>query len=142
MHNPVKVLEILFQLEREVKARFRNNISKQIALVMIVVFGLFVLNNALFLHAHQLSNGRIILHAHPYKKSQDGAPIKTHGHTAAELFHIGHLQMLFFIFVASAVTVFRTDQKRVYAYIHPFLCLDYHARSRGRSPPTSCIPQH
>ncbi len=132
----------IIPIEIKVKAGFRNSISKQIASVMIVVFGLFVLNNALFLHAHQLSNGRIILHAHPYKKSQDAAPIKTHDHTAAELFHIGHLQMLFFIFVALAVTVFRTDQKRVYAYIHPFLYLDYHARSRGRSPPTSCIPQN
>ncbi|WP_298647228.1 hypothetical protein [uncultured Proteiniphilum sp.] len=120
------------------KAAFRKSISKQIARLLIVVLGLFILNNAVFLHAHRLSNGEIILHAHPYNKSQDPAPIKTHHHTAAELFSIAHLQLLFFVLVTLSATVFRTGHKRIYSYIYPFLFLEFSMRTRGRSPPITC----
>ncbi|SCD21912.1 putative membrane protein [Proteiniphilum saccharofermentans] len=118
------------------KLTFRNSISKQIARLLIVVLGLFILNNAVFLHAHRLPDGQVILHAHPYKKSQDPAPIKTHHHTAPELFVLAQLQFLFFVLITLSATVLRIGYKRVFSSIYPSLHLKYFAKSRGRSPPT------
>lgn len=120
------------------KMTFRNSISKQIARLLIVALGLFILNNAVFLHAHRLSDGQIILHAHPYNKSQDTAPIKTHHHTAAQIFVLAHLQLLFFVLVTLSASILRIGLKRVFSYIYPFLHLKFYVRSRGRSPPTTC----
>ncbi len=103
---------------------------------MIVVLGLFILNNAVFLHAHRLPDGQVILHAHPYKKSQDAAPIKTHHHTTAQLYTLGQLQFLFFVLTTLFITIFRIANKRVFSYIYPSLHLKYYAKSRGRSPPS------
>ena len=118
------------------KLTFRDSISKQIARLLIAVLGLFILNNAVFLHAHRLPDGQVILHAHPYKKSQDPAPVKTHHHTAAELFVLDQLQFLFFVLVTLSATLLRLGYKRVFSYIYPSLHLKSFAKSRGRSPPT------
>ncbi|RNC66194.1 hypothetical protein [Proteiniphilum sp. X52] len=118
------------------KLAFRNSIAKQIARLLIAVLGLFILNNAVFLHAHRLSDGQVILHAHPYKKSQDPAPVKTHHHTAAELFVLAQLQFLFFVLVTLTATLLRMGCKRVFSYLYPSLHLKCFEKSRGRSPPS------
>ena len=119
------------------KTIFKNSLSKQVARLLIVALGLSILNNAFFLHAHRLPDGQVILHAHPYKKSQDKAPIPitAHHHTAAELFVLAQLQFLFFVLVTLSASVFRIGYKRVFPYIYPSLHLKYYAKPRGRSPP-------
>jgi hypothetical protein len=46
---------------------------------------LIQLNNVLFRHAHRLTNGKIISHAHPYKPIGNG-PFQPNNHTNNELF--------------------------------------------------------
>ncbi|GAB2525093.1 hypothetical protein [Spirosoma aerophilum] len=51
------------------------------------LFGLYVavlINGVVFRHAHRLSDGTIICHAHPYKSSP-GTQFPTHAHTRDEL---------------------------------------------------------
>jgi hypothetical protein len=38
---------------------------------MAVFMILLIVNNIVFLHVHKLPNGEIIVHAHPYNKSND-----------------------------------------------------------------------
>jgi hypothetical protein len=46
---------------------------------------LLVVNKALFTHMHRYADGTVILHAHPYNKTADKKPFKTHHHTQKEL---------------------------------------------------------
>ena len=102
---------------------------------MIVVLGLFILNNAVFLHAHRLPDGQVILHAHPYNKSQDPGPIKTHHHAATELYVLAQLQFLFFVLATVTAVAFRNGFKRIFQLIYPSLYYTYFEKPRGRSPP-------
>ncbi|MCU0354496.1 MAG: hypothetical protein MUD08_12280 [Cytophagales bacterium] len=41
-------------------------------------------------HLHRLSNGEIVVHAHPYKKD-NASPFQRHKHSPFEMFWLGHL---------------------------------------------------
>ena len=76
--------------------RFRHYIiSRIVALMLIGVAGTYLLNNILFTHQHILENGTVVIHAHPYDKS-DSKPDKSHHHDKAELFILHTLKILFF----------------------------------------------
>lgn len=45
-----------------------------------------LLNGIVFRHAHKLSSGKIITHAHPYKSSNSNSPFQPNDHTNNELF--------------------------------------------------------
>ncbi|TAF78542.1 MAG: hypothetical protein EAZ50_13660 [Runella slithyformis] len=55
-----------------------------IARSFLVIFTLMLLNGVVFRHAHKLSSGKVITHAHPYKPVGD-APYQPNGHTNNEL---------------------------------------------------------
>lgn len=38
---------------------------------MAVAISMVIINIIVFLHAHKLDSGKIIVHAHPYNKNQD-----------------------------------------------------------------------
>ncbi|QJD77546.1 hypothetical protein [Spirosoma rhododendri] len=40
----------------------------------------------IFIHAHRLSDGRIVIHTHPYKLTGKQGPISNNPHTSFELF--------------------------------------------------------
>lgn len=73
--------------------------AKLLVLLMIGVMGLQVANQALFLHVHKLENGTIIEHAHPYDKSNDPNPYKSHKHSNAEFSFIQNLEILFHVII-------------------------------------------
>lgn len=54
-----------------------------------------IINNSLYIHAHILSNGEIIYHAHPYDKTNDSEPFKSHHHTTADFLFLQHVNILF-----------------------------------------------
>ena len=58
---------------------------------------ILITNNALFLHSHYLIDGTVITHAHPFKKSAEPGPYKSHHHTNAELMMLENLQLLFLL---------------------------------------------
>lgn len=55
------------------------------ARLLLVLWGLITLNGAVFRHAHRLPDGRIIVHAHPYKLTNQPGPTPYNPHTKAEL---------------------------------------------------------
>ncbi|MEI7581310.1 hypothetical protein [Runella sp.] len=61
-------------------------IRQTIAQGFLVIFSLMLLNGIVFRHAHKLSSGKIITHAHPYKSSNSNSPFQPNDHTNNELF--------------------------------------------------------
>jgi len=115
----------------------RNITIKFVALLMIGVMGLFIANKVVFFHVHKLDDWRIIEHAHPYDKSNDSKPYKSHHHTNAELFFFQNLEILFFIvfLIFALITLVKKE-------IVSFKLISKHASvsislNKGRAPPVS-----
>ena len=117
------------------KTTFRNKIHKLVAALLVFSVGLLIANNVVFLHTHKLANGNIIVHAHPYDKSQDSAPFKKHNHTSKELFHISSMQLLFITAVFSILCILLTTYKKIYFCQPPSIHINYFFKLKGREPP-------
>lgn len=117
------------------KTTFRKKIQKLVSGLLVFSVGLLIVNNVVFLHTHKLANGNIIVHAHPYNKSQDSAPFKKHNHSSKELFHISSIQLLFITAVFSILCILLTAYKRVYFFQTPTVHFNYFFRLKGREPP-------
>ncbi len=63
---------------------FSNPTRRTIARLLLVWFALMQVNAVVFRHAHRLSNGRIITHAHPFWPDGKG-PVQPNPHTSGEL---------------------------------------------------------
>ena len=73
-----------------------NDITlKLIVLLLISSFVLVFINNAVFYHSHKLANGEVVSHAHPYNKTTDSQPFKSHHHSKTELLFLQNIQLLF-----------------------------------------------
>jgi hypothetical protein len=104
---------------------------------MIGIMGLFIANKAIFLHVHKLADGTIIEHAHPYDKSNDSKPYKSHHHSNAEFLFFQNLEILFLIvFLTLALVAFVKKEKVSFKLIteHTLICIIFH---KGRAPPIS-----
>ncbi len=96
---------------------------------------LFIVNNAIFLHVHKLSDGTIVEHAHPYDFSNDSEPYKSHHHSNAEFLFFQNLKILFLIiFTALALIVFLKKEPVLFKFITKptLICINLH---KGRAPP-------
>ncbi|QHW00758.1 hypothetical protein [Spirosoma endbachense] len=105
-----------------------------------ILLGLFLamwLNGVVFRHAHRLTDGRLIVHAHPYWPFGKG-PILPNSHTAQEILLLdlaGHLPIIvsaFFAFLfllrSYHQAVFRFAD-RTYHTVSSFYCFSH------RGPP-------
>ena len=96
-----------------------------------------IANKVIFSHAHRLNNGTVIKHSHPYDKSNDSKPYKSHHHTNAELLFFQNLEILFpIVFLAFALFALVKKAKRSSNIItrHTLSCIILH---NGRAPPVS-----
>ena len=74
----------------------KNVTSRMLSFLLIAIIGLMVFNKGAFTHAHKLADGSVVTHSHPYDKSNDSAPYKSHHHANAELFFLQNIEILFF----------------------------------------------
>ena len=66
--------------------------SRLIAILLIFIVGIFALNEYLYIHKHVCKDGTIVIHAHPYNKSQDSGENKSHEHSSGDLVFLGNIQ--------------------------------------------------
>lgn len=114
---------------------FLHSMKKTMTGILLVIIGMLAVNNAVFMHVHALGNGKFVMHAHPYNKSQDPAPFKTHHHSGSEFIHLSQLQLLFFVAFFSVILIAAShDSQRLicdhFVKSQVFLCI-----RQGRSPP-------
>lgn len=98
---------------------------------------MLIVNEAVFLHIHKLDDGTIIEHAHPYNKSADSQPLKSHHHTNAERLFFQHLKVLFLVtFLTLVLFTLVIKEKVTFGLItnHAYNCINL---QEGRAPPLS-----
>lgn len=113
----------------------KNIITKITSFALIAFMGLLLANKGIYTHTHKLINGYVYTHAHPYNKTTDAQPYKTHHHTKAQISFFNSLNILFFsaFFVAISIPVIKNKQalfeikKR---YLQLFIYSNF-----GRAPP-------
>ena len=106
-----------------------------VGLLLIVAVLLLLVNKSIFVHSHKMADGTIVVHAHPYNKSNDTEPFKSHTHTQAELLFFQQFQN-FLPFIILAFAVILLVHKFLYAafnLLHTAQVSSY--IKRGRAPP-------
>ena len=74
--------------------RVKHNI-KVLSYLGMGVIGLLIINSILFTHSQTLSDGSVIVHAHPYNKTSN--PPSSHNHHEDELLILNNITLLFFL---------------------------------------------
>jgi hypothetical protein len=64
--------------------RSRHTKVSVAAWLFLGLFLVLLVNNSIFQHVHVLDNGKIIRHAHPFNKSDEGSPLSQHKHSTCE----------------------------------------------------------
>ncbi len=106
------------------------------SLTMIVVMGIFIVNKGIYTHSHKLENGSVLTHAHPFNKSNDSSPHKSHHHSIFEFLFLENLNLIFFsaFVIISFYGIFRIKHPNFNRNkIVPFSFLSLLS---GRAPPS------
>ncbi|MBD2751486.1 hypothetical protein [Spirosoma validum] len=109
------------------------------------LLGLYIgvlINGVVFRHAHRLSDGTIICHAHPYKSSP-GTQFPKHAHSRDELIWLDAFDNLLYansnaFFCAVVLSIALLLGNGPVAFIH-FLFSTTHVAFRHRGPPIHLI---
>jgi len=72
-----------------------RKIQKFVSILLLITTLMLMYNNNANMHRHLSANGQTYVHAHPFSKNQDNAPIKKHQHTSNEIYCISLLNNLF-----------------------------------------------
>lgn len=119
------------------RQHLNKHLIKAFVILQVTLVTMITLNNALFIHRHIMPNGDVVTHAHPYKKSGDTAPFKTHTHTTSEFFLLSGLNNL----VIAVATVFAITLAcrfvKQYRQSNPHIIIPFHSALSGRAPPVS-----
>lgn len=115
-------------------------IRQFIARLLLGLLVLMQINSAVFRHAHRLSNGKIISHAHPYNIFGKSCPLSANPHTTHELLLLDALSNPTFVPTFALLVAFLllgcfTAQPVITALI-PGVITVFLARPTLRGPPT------
>lgn len=94
-----------------------------------------LVNIACYSHTHRLADGSIVTHAHPYSKSTDNQPFKSHHHTKAEFIIINALSLLFSLLIVASIFINSVNTKAESEFIIASYSLESLQIQRGRAPP-------
>ncbi len=71
------------------------------AFLLALLVGFLVVNKTIYIHSHQLEDGTLITHAHPFNRAAEDAPCKTHHHTVTALLYISSIDQIVPIMLVS-----------------------------------------
>lgn len=117
-------------------SRFRHTATESIiATILLLAFSYQVVNKVVFTHSHILIDGTVIVHAHPYDKTDKPGPVNNHTHTKNEFWLLSINNLLFSSFSIFIFFLFKYYEKRIIS-IKPF----YHSHLgindiSNKSPP-------
>ena len=110
-------------------------VKKLFLFAMIAVLGLLIINKAVFIHSHKLENGSVYTHAHPYNKSKDALPFKSHHHTEAQFLFFNHHKLLFFSSSLVIALLVIACTKQAFFYNDKVFYFFVYCSNSGRAPP-------
>lgn len=80
-----------------------NRIIKTLVWLIMANMLIMIANQSMFIHAHRMSDGTIVVHAHPFKSSGDAnEPYKSHKHSSYDYVLLDNLAH----FLATFITLF------------------------------------
>ena len=114
------------------KPRFK---IQAITCLMIGIMSFIITNKAVYLHMHKMANGSVIVHAHPFNKSSDSGPFKTHQHTKAGFLFFQNAGLV----LLTALFTYKIHRSIENIKPIPALAINYPALcyvpDKGRAPP-------
>ncbi len=106
--------------------------------ILLCAFAYQVVNNALFVHFHRLSDGTVTVHAHPYQKNTEQNDARGAGHTHSKqalwLLHMSY-HMLFVFFAIVAFVFARLHKTFIAQETANFYAFDNLFYFNNKSPP-------
>ena len=119
---------------------FRNiYILKILNFISLSILLLNIVNSSIYTHAHQLANGEIVVHAHPFNKQQDDSPFKSHKHSTIEYVILNTFNLFLtsnFLFVALGIFTLYTKKYFILKPLHQQRAFHY---SKKKSPPYKIV---
>lgn len=114
---------------------FRNNfVVKFLSLISLSILLLNIVNKSLYVHSHQLENGEIVTHAHPFNQENDNNPLKSHKHTSLEYLMLSAFDVFLLSFMLFVITVFVEVYKENYI-LKTVIKQFYFYYKQNKSPP-------
>ncbi len=110
---------------------------KATSYLLIGLIALLIANKAIYIHTHKLPNGTIVVHAHPFNKSCDTEPFKSHKHTKGELYFFQSIENLFpLLFLISVFISLPGKKIRRFLFLSQYIPVLLTTHD-GRAPPVS-----
>lgn len=97
-----------------------NKIKQILSLLLLVLLIFIMFNNAFFLHEHILSNGKFVVHAHPFSHQNEEDTGNKHTHTESEFAFIALINQIFvLVIIANFLFLFlQSSRKKIYLVFH------------------------
>lgn len=102
-------------VKNKINSALGDDKQKVFISILIAIILLTVANNYFFLHTHQLSDGRIITHAHPFKSDKNSNSMD-HQHSEAELLFIYLVNALLFTLILLLILLLSTGVLSIFHY--------------------------
>lgn len=112
--------------------------GKYIIPVFLPIIIALSLNSVFFKHAHKLSDGSVIFHAHPFKPIDNKTtPFENHKHSGSELFLLDQITYFLYLTVGIfALALFLNSKKEEYdLQFIPVPVKTYFLNKSPRGPP-------
>jgi hypothetical protein len=106
-----------------------------VVMILIATFGAVQVNRMVNTHYHLDDSGRLVTHSHPYDKSDDTGPFKTHGHGKCDITTpVGSIDMT--VLSVQTLAFQSPDEAEVYySFLLPVSGEEGQHLFRGRAPP-------
>lgn len=117
----------------------KNSVTQLFAFIFIGLFLFQIAGHSVFLHAHILPNGMVITHTHPFDKSSDQQPFKTHHHKYSDLIIIDQANVYFLHNRSVEIGYFLNNFNQLLFYInnnYHFINFIYHC---NKAPPFEVV---
>ncbi len=121
------------QVKNKINSTLGHGKQRVFIYILVAVILFTVINNYFFLHTHQLPDGRVITHAHPFKSDKSSNNVN-HQHSEAELLFIHLINNLLFTFILLLILLLSTLTLSTFYYKKTNLRF-FHKSCCERAPP-------
>jgi len=126
-----------FILLRPMKTTFKQFTIKSVAVFIVMLMIMLIVNKALFLHTHTLSDGTVVEHSHPFNKPKDSEPVKSHHHSDSVFAFFQELDSIFIVAFFNLALLLILNRKINISYTEDKIITSFIIIQKGRAPPVS-----
>ncbi len=102
---------------------------------MVGMIFILIANSGIFMHTHVLADGSIIVHSHPYDKSENSGSPQSHHHSSFEFIFLDNLNILFLTFLAVFIPGVFSGKTGYRFQVVSSLLSPISNTNQGRAPP-------